>query len=54
MKKYPTPKLFDPTSEQQKEAAIEAAKLFSPNRVLITKSGERIRGTREDNNQNKK
>lgn len=48
MKKYPTPKPFNPTPEQQKEAAIEAAKLFSPNKVLITKSGEHIRGTRED------
>lgn len=47
MKQYPTPKRFNPTLEEQKAAAIKVAKLFSPDKVIVTKSGERIRGTRK-------
>ena len=46
MKKYPIPKVFNPTPEEEKEIAIEIAKLLSPNKVIITKSGGKIRGKR--------
>lgn len=48
--KYATPKLFNPTPEEQKAAALEAAKLFSPDKVLVTKAGDRVRGTRKQPN----
>lgn len=46
MKKYPTPKAFNPTPEEEKRVALELSKLFSPNIAIVTKSGEEIQGTR--------
>jgi len=47
MKQHQTPKLFQPTPEEEKRVALQLAKLFSPDKVIVTKSGEKIRGTRK-------
>ena len=40
------PTLFNPPAEQQKEAALKLAMFLSPDKVLITKAGDKIRGTK--------
>ncbi|TCL62501.1 hypothetical protein EV196_11343 [Mariniflexile fucanivorans] len=47
MKKYPSPKPFDPSAEDQKRVAEKLAKHFSPDKVLVTKAGEKVQGTKK-------
>ncbi len=44
MKKYPTPKPFNPSSEDMKRVAEEISKYFNNDKVLVTQDGQRIRG----------
>jgi len=45
--KYPKPKLFNPSPEEQKKAAKKVAKYLSPDKVLITQAGDKIRGEKQ-------
>jgi len=47
MKQKQTPKVFNPTQEEEKIVALKIAKLLSPDKVVITRSGEKVRGTRK-------
>lgn len=43
-KEYPTPKLFKPTREQEQRVAQKLAKHLSKDKVVVTKTGQKIRG----------
>lgn len=44
--KYPKPKLFKPSPEDQKGVALKLAKHFPSDKVLVTQSGDKVSGTR--------
>jgi hypothetical protein len=44
--KYPKPKNFNPSPEEQKKAASELSKYLSQYKVLITPAGDKVRGTK--------
>lgn len=47
---YPKPKRFKPSPEDQLRIVHKVAKLFSPNKVLLTKTGDKVRGTKKNDN----
>lgn len=53
-KQYPTPEYFEPSEEDQINAALSIAKHLSRDRVLVTKGGKRIRGQKSNTKKNEK
>ena len=46
MKEYPKPKLFKPTPDEERRVAEKLAKHFSSDKILVTKAGEKIQGSK--------
>lgn len=45
--KYPKPKLFVPSLEEQKSVAQKLRPLLSPSVALVLSDGSKVKGTRE-------
>jgi hypothetical protein len=45
--KYPRPKLFKPSLEEQKSAAEKLSPFLSPSVALVLSNGSTVKGTRD-------